>query len=151
MKKIFTLFVLLCCFYSCKTEEKKAPVNPLTIPFSERPTPQLPNNNNNSVNIIGGAHYICPKKCEGGTSSVQGTACPVCKTPLAHNLAFHNSQNATSNSPISTPIAPTTSSGPNASGQYHYTCTNGCAGGGDTTGKCNSCGGDLAHNAAFHQ
>ncbi|WP_440066219.1 hypothetical protein [Tenacibaculum discolor] len=149
MKKIFTLFVLLCCFYSCKTEEKKAPVNPLTIPFSERPTPQLPNNNNNSVNIIGGAHYICPKKCEGGTSNVQGTSCPVCKTPLAHNQGFHNTQNKTSNSPISTPVTQTTS-GPNAAGQYHYTCTNGCAGGADTTGKCNSCNGDLAHNAAFH-
>lgn len=148
MKKLFPIFVLLCCF-SCKTEEKKAPVNPLTVPFNERPTPQLPNNNSSSVNIVGGAHYICPKKCDGGTSSVQGTACPVCKTPLAHNQGFHNTQNKNSNSPISTPTTPT-ASGPNASGQYHYTCTNGCAGGGDAAGKCNTCSGDLAHNAAFH-
>ncbi|WP_299007843.1 hypothetical protein [uncultured Tenacibaculum sp.] len=149
MKKIFTLFVLLCCFYSCKTEEKKAPVNPLTVPFSERPTPQLPNTNNSTVNVLGGAHYICPKKCEGGTSSIQGTACPVCKTPLAHNQGFHNTQNNNSNSPISIPATPPTS-GPNAAGQYHYTCSNGCTIGSDNSGQCKNCGGELVHNAAFH-
>ncbi|MGG6230677.1 hypothetical protein [Tenacibaculum sp. SDUM215027] len=149
MKKIFAIFVLLCCFYSCKTEEKKAPVNPLTVPFSERPTPKLPNTNNVSTGVIGGAHYICPKKCKGGTSNIKGTTCPVCQTPLAHNQGFHNTPNKTSNTPTSTPVTPPTS-GPNAAGQYHYTCANGCAGGGDAAGKCNSCNGNLAHNAAFH-
>ena len=149
MKKICSILVLLSCLFSCKTEEKKAPVNPLTVPFNERPVPKLPNTNNTSVNVVGGVHYICPNKCEGGSSNTKGATCSVCKTPLAHNQAFHNTQNNTSNTPIATPETLPTS-GPNAAGQYHYTCTNGCIGGADAAGKCNSCNGDLAHNAAFH-
>ncbi|OCK42759.1 hypothetical protein BA195_07555 [Tenacibaculum soleae] len=152
MKKFIPIFVLIIvCFSSCKTAEKKAstPTHPLNLPFNERPVPTLPNVSNVSVNVIGGAHYICPKKCKGGTSNVKGTACTVCKTPLAHNQAFHNTPQAPS-SPVSTPVAPLPASGPNAAGQYHYTCNNGCAGGADAAGKCKSCASDLAHNAAFH-
>ena len=150
MKKLIPIFALLIvCFYSCKTEKKKnVPTHPLNMPFNERPIPTLPNANNLAVSVVGGAHYICPNKCKGGTSNVKGTACTVCKTPLAHNQGFHNTPQ-TPTTPISTPVAPT-AAGPNAAGQYHYTCANGCAGGGDAAGKCNSCGGDLAHNAAFH-
>lgn len=152
MKKFIPIFVLIIvCFSSCKSEEKKAstPTHPLNLPFNERPVPTLPNASNVSVNVIGGAHYICPKKCKGGTSNVKGTTCTVCKTPLAHNQAFHNTPQ-TPSSPVSTPVAPLPASGPNAAGQYHYTCNNGCAGGADVAGKCKSCAGDLAHNAAFH-
>lgn len=149
MKKLIPIFALLVvCFYSCKTEEKKAATHPLNVPFNERPVPVLPSMNNSATNVVGGAHYICPKKCKGGSSSAQG-ACPVCNTALAHNQAFHNTPQTPVTTPISTPVAPT-AAGPNAAGQYHYTCANGCAGGGDAAGKCNSCAGDLAHNAAFH-
>ena len=149
MKKLIPIFALIFCLLSCKSEDKKTPTNPQTIPLSERPIPTLPNANNLAVSVVGGAHYLCPNKCNGGASSVKGTTCPVCKTTLAHNQGFHNTPNKTTSTPISTPVA-STATGPNASGQYHYTCAIGCAGGGDTAGKCNSCGGDLAHNAAFH-
>src|SRR5690606_42004993 len=38
----------------------------------------------------------------------------------------------------------------NTAGVWHYTCPNGCAGGAGATGKCATCGGDLAHNTAYH-
>ena len=151
MKKLIPLFALfIVCFSSCKKEEeKKAPVNLLNMPLNERPIPTLPNSNNLATGVVGGAHYICPKKCEGGTSSAQG-ACPVCKTTLAHNQAFHNTATPTTTStPAASPLAKP-ASGPNAKGIYHYTCKNGCAGGGDAAGKCASCSSDLAHNAAYH-
>jgi hypothetical protein len=38
-----------------------------------------------------------------------------------------------------------------ATGEAHYKCTKaGCTGTGDAAGKCPVCGGDLAHNPAFH-
>ncbi len=149
MKKLIPIFALLIvCFYSCKKEDKKTTTHPLNIPFNERPIPTLPGTSNATTGIIGGAHYICPKKCKGGTSGIKG-ACPVCNTALAHNQGFHNKPNNPATTPISTPVVQP-ASGPNAAGQYHYTCKNGCAVGGDAAGKCNSCAGDLAHNTAFH-
>jgi len=38
----------------------------------------------------------------------------------------------------------------NAVGVWHYTCSQGCAGGAGLAGNCNTCGGLLAHNAAYH-
>ena len=38
----------------------------------------------------------------------------------------------------------------NAQGVWHYTCSKGCAGGSGSTGMCATCGGPLAHNAAYH-
>lgn len=47
--------------------------------------------------------------------------------------------------------APTTPEPPqNAEGVWHYTCANGCAGGGGAAGPCGVCGGTLAHNTAYH-
>ncbi|WP_299157366.1 heavy metal-binding domain-containing protein [uncultured Tenacibaculum sp.] len=149
MKKLIPIFVLfIVCFYSCKKEEKKTSVHPLSIPFNERPVPTLPNANNIATGVVGGAHYICPKKCKGGTSSAKG-ACPICSTELTHNQAFHNKPINTTIAPISTPVA-TPASGPNAKGEYHYKCKNGCAGGEDAAGKCRSCSSDLEHNTAYH-
>ncbi|MCF2873999.1 MULTISPECIES: heavy metal-binding domain-containing protein [unclassified Tenacibaculum] len=150
MKKFFPLFVvlLMTCFSSCKKEEKKTPVHPLSLPFNERPIPTLPNNNMLGGGVVGGAHYICPKRCKGGTSSEKGV-CPVCNSALAHNQAFHNKPASTSSSPMSTPVTKP-ASGPNANGEYHYKCKNGCAGGEDAAGKCRSCAADLEHNAAYH-
>ena len=168
MKKLIPVFALfILCLYSCKEEAKKANTNSNEVPVIEKPivtpqvettesaTPQPATNNAAVTNIVGGAHYLCPKNCVGGESSAQGT-CPVCSTALAHNQGFHNT-NPLTNGPLSTPnitntTAPTATpaSGPNAAGVYHYTCANGCAGGGDALGKCASCAGDLAHNAAYH-
>lgn len=38
----------------------------------------------------------------------------------------------------------------NAAGVWHYTCSNGCAGGAGAAGTCGTCGGTLAHNTAYH-
>ncbi|PHR72181.1 MAG: hypothetical protein COA67_05065 [Lutibacter sp.] len=150
MKKLIPVFALvMLCFYSCKEETKKTKSKVVTP--SERPiTP--PPDFNTLTGVVGGAHYICPQNCVGGTSSAQGT-CPVCSTALAHNQGFHNTPNITTpttTNPAVTNSAATPAPGPNLAGQYHYTCTNGCAGGGDTVGKCSSCAGDLTHNQAFH-
>ena len=150
MKKLIPVFAfLILCLYSCKEEPKKTFTQPKDVPLSERPIPTLPNSNNAATAVAGGSHYICPNNCEGGNSGTQGT-CPVCSTVLAHNPGFHNAPSSPNLSPNTTAPAPTPTSGPNLAGQYHYTCANGCAGGGDSAGKCSSCAGDLAHNAAFH-
>ncbi len=39
----------------------------------------------------------------------------------------------------------------NANGVWHYTCPNGCAGGGGSATACAGCGTTLAHNQAYHQ
>lgn len=38
----------------------------------------------------------------------------------------------------------------NAAGVWHYTCNQGCAGGGGKDDTCATCGGALAHNTAYH-
>lgn len=147
MKKLIPIFAfVILCFSSCKKDAKKNVAQPNEVPVWEQQTQQP--QNNTAAGVVGGAHYICPNNCVGGTSDKQGT-CTVCNTALAHNQGFHNTQNATNpttpNSMVNKPA-----SGPNSAGQYHYTCANGCAGGGDAAGKCDSCSGDLAHNAAYH-
>ena len=141
MKKLIPVFALvILCLYSCKEEPKRTITEPKVTPVVEQPTTPPPSTND-LTNIVGGAHYICPQNCVGGTSSAQGT-CPVCSTALAHNQGFHSTTNNTnplSNGPIATPNSTNTTtttptlptSGPNAAGVYHYTCANGCAGGGD--------------------
>jgi hypothetical protein len=55
--------------------------------------------------------------------------------------------------PTMSTAAPTgaTATGGSASGEAHYKCSKaGCTGTGDAQGKCPVCGGDLAHNPAFH-
>ncbi|WP_162919903.1 hypothetical protein [Hanstruepera ponticola] len=43
-----------------------------------------------------------------------------------------------------------TTTAQNVSGVYHYTCSNGCAGGAAAAGNCSTCGNALAHNQAYH-
>ncbi|MBK8504745.1 MAG: hypothetical protein IPL46_22565 [Saprospiraceae bacterium] len=110
-------------------------------------------------------HYVCPKNCQGSGGPAAGT-CPVCGSEYEHNQAYHNQ--TADNQPIniqsdnSDPVvdfsnlntgsAPSTTAEPaqNATGVWHYTCANGCAGGAGAAGKCATCGGDLAHNTAYH-
>lgn len=152
MKKLLTLLALSIIFISCTKEEKKKTAPVEEVPLNERPIPPLQNSNaGNALNVVGGAHYICPSKCEGGTSSAQGN-CPTCGLLMAHNQGYHTAQNTSPATPgtLNAPAAAAAATGPNANGQYHYTCSNGCAGGGDNAGKCTTCGGDLAHNQAYH-
>lgn len=141
MKKLIPIFaLLLVCFYSCKKEVKKTPIQ------SQQP---IPNSSNLVTSVIGGAHFICPNKCKGGTSDTEGV-CATCKTTLSHNVAFHMSAPVNTNNASPFNSAPASVATPNAAGQYHYACAKGCAGGSDTIGKCKTCSGELAHNDAYH-
>ncbi|REE79781.1 hypothetical protein BX611_2677 [Lutibacter oceani] len=101
-------------------------------------------------------HYICQNKCENSGSDSEDV-CPTCNTAYLHNQAFHN-DDFLKNGPLKVPdntqtnTQNTTTPAPaqNASGVYHYTCTNGCVGGSGTAANCNSCGNPLAHNQAYH-
>jgi hypothetical protein len=110
-------------------------------------------------------HYTCPNNCEGSGGAAAGS-CPVCGTAYVHNQGFHDqaAQPATQKMtfPGQTTTVPNDGSMPpptpttpepaqNASGVWHYTCANGCAGGAGGAGSCGTCGGALAHNAAYHQ
>ncbi|MDX1470504.1 MAG: hypothetical protein R3213_03330 [Flavobacteriaceae bacterium] len=59
------------------------------------------------------------------------------------------SNSATPTNP-ETPNANTQATSQNASGVYHYTCSNGCDGGADSAVNCANCGLLLVHNQAFH-
>jgi hypothetical protein len=101
--------------------------------------------------VSGGSvfHYTCPNGCAGGAAAQAD--CTVCGTPLAHNQAFHNTP-ASTETALTPPTVPTTpaASAVNASGVYHYTCSNGCAGGAAAQANCAVCGNPLAHNQAYH-
>lgn len=100
--------------------------------------------------------------------------CPICWElsnlciALVHNQEWHNqpqNQNPTPpTSPLTTTTGTTTAGTPpitatpntpepaqNAAGVWHYTCSNGCAGGGGSAIACATCGQTLVHNAAYHQ
>ncbi len=67
-----------------------------------------------------------------------------------------NPGSATTTSPGNVTIPPPTSlpktpePAQNASGVWHYTCSNGCAGGAGSAAACGSCGTTLVHNQAYH-
>jgi hypothetical protein len=112
---------------------------------------------------VGGVkHYICPNNCANSGGDTAGT-CPTCGATYLHNDAFHNQATPTPAQPsvsapqnVTAPAAPTitmpqsTEAAQNAAGVWHYACSKGCAGGSGSMGKCSKCGGDLAHNAAYH-
>lgn len=152
MKNLIPILALTIVLFSCNKDVKKTKAPIKEVPLTERPIPPLPGAGA-SNSVIGGAHYICPKNCIGGTGAAAGQ-CPVCQSEMAHNQGFHVGPNASSTtSPLSSPnplTIPTNSDGPNANGQYHYTCSKGCAGGSGKAGNCSNCGNTLAHNAAFH-
>ena len=49
-----------------------------------------------------------------------------------------------------TPSQSSTEPTQNASGVYHYTCSNGCPGGAGSAVNCGTCGELLVHNQAYH-
>jgi len=116
-------------------------------------------------NATGVWHYTCPNGCSGGGGSA--TPCATCGTTLVHNQTYHNAGAASTTpaapaitatgadgNPIAIPptSAPKTPEPPqNAAGVWHYTCANGCAGGGGSATACAGCGNLLAHNPAYHQ
>ncbi len=95
-------------------------------------------------------HYYCSDHPDKG-GAAQGS-CPDCGLALIHNQAFHNTTTAAtpdfSVPPTSLPTTPAAAT--NAAGVFHYTCSNGCAGGAGAQANCATCGNPLAHNQAFH-
>lgn len=164
--KIIPVVLLLSVFsfYSCNDksstpeQESSNATNALNSPTpanSKTSTP-TPTNAEPSQNASGVWHYKCSKGCAGGAGSA--VSCETCGLPLAHNQAYHAttstpSTNTTSQSaiPYATPPPATAEPARNASGVWHYTCSQGCDGGSGTAGNCNSCGNALAHNATYHQ
>lgn len=119
-------------------------------------TPQQPASP--ASNAAGVFHYTCSNGCAGGAGAAG--ACATCGAQLAHNQAYHDTPagapaTTTTTTPnvTSTQITPPTntpSPAQNAAGVYHYTCSAGCAGGAGAAGTCSNCGGQLAHNQAYH-
>ena len=158
-----TLAMISSCANDSNVRENAAnslDVPPATTPITNTPPPATP------ATAAGGVqHYICPNSCAGSGGAAQGN-CPVCGTAYAHNQAYHNQTAPTTpttptvptttpgTTPGTTPTTPTTPPAPtpaqNAAGVWHYSCSNGCAGGAGAAGNCASCGSALAHNAAYH-
>lgn len=143
------LIVLLAVFaVACANDGPKnqdlgpapAPINPNNITAAPPAA--------GTATAVGLSHYICPNNCANSGGANAG-ACPVCGTAYIHNAAFHNQGAATT--PTPNPLAaPTAPDAPNAAGVYHYSCTNGCAGGAGSAKPCATCGAQLAHNPAYH-
>jgi len=148
MKKLFALLVVVIVLFSCDNTVKKKSTPIKDIPLSERAIPNLPGAATSNT-VIGGPHYICPKNCVGGNGAAAGK-CPVCESEMAHNQGFHVGPNSTTTPQSNNITNPANSNGPNANGQYHYTCPKGCAGGSGSSGNCNTCSTTLAHNQAYH-
>ena len=148
---IFLTVALFSLFLSCDNDSAIREKAARTLP---QPSPQT-NTNQMPVSgaLAGVQHYICPNNCQGSGGEAQGN-CPVCGTAYLHNQAFHanDAQNQVTPPPTPTPnpATPTAEPAQNAAGVWHYTCAKGCAGGAGTATSCSSCGGMLAHNAAYH-
>ena len=150
----FRILTLLICFtftlISCKEikvetttktkEDARVPFKGFNVPSQQNATAQ---------NAQGVYHYTCSDGCAGGAAAAGN--CISCGKALAHNQAYHaNTNNTPLTTPTNTASTPTTESGQNAAGVWHYTCSNGCAGGAGSAGNCVSCGNTLAHNSAYH-
>ena len=134
-------------------------------PASTTPPPATPGTPEPAQNETGVWHYTCTNGCAGGGGSA--TPCATCGTALVRNQLYHAAAGAgaaTTTSPGLTatgadgaPITlpPTTPKTPepaqNATGVWHYTCSNGCSGGGGSATACGTCGNLLAHNPVYHQ
>lgn len=126
------------------------PANPAAPNITPPPTAEP------AQNAAGVWHYTCGNGCAGGAGKAGN--CATCGGTLAHNQAYHNNAttptttpNITTTPTIPNATPPTQEPAQNAAGVWHYTCANGCAGGGGKAGPCSSCGGTLAHNQAYHQ
>lgn len=143
------ILVLGLFFISCDNDsairEKAAQTLPKTSPQTN--TNQMPV----SGALAGVQHYICPNNCQGSGGPEQGN-CPVCGTAYLHNQAFHanDAQNQVPPTPNPVTQTPTAEPAQNAAGVWHYTCAKGCPGGSGSATACATCGGTLAHNAAYH-
>ncbi len=171
--KIFKFQIILCALMfgliACGGNKAEVTDQQTTIDSITAANPAM----TTSAGVPGQKHFMCPKNCEGSGGDAKGT-CPVCGSEYVHNQAFHNQAPGASTPGEGTPITInpdelpaglTTSPGSttpvttqtqpvaaqNAKGDWHFSCSKvGCGGGAGAAGKCPKCGGELAHNQAFH-
>ncbi len=172
MKYLNILTICLLCtvvtIFSCGSEDpvrqqaRENLVVPETPSLPPGTTPAATPPAEPAQNAAGVWHYTCSNGCAGGGGAAG--PCGVCGNQLAHNQGYHANNNtpaattpgmpAVTATPSNTPTPPVlpkaAEPAQNAAGVWHYTCTNGCAGGGGSAGTCGSCGGTLAHNQAYH-
>ena len=160
------LAVMAAFFLSCSNSSNSTSNNRSSN--DNIPVMNAPASNANSA-AQGAQHYVCPNGCAGSGGASAGT-CPVCGTAYIHNASFHAQSQSQPQLPPSDPnaISPiftdkskaSSATADNAgaaatattSGSLeHYTCPNGCVGGGsDSSGSCSVCGAALTHNTAYH-
>lgn len=145
--KFVFIFALAVFAAACANDNQGEQLGPPPAPINPN---ALNNTTSNSTAgaVAGVQHYTCPNNCEGSGGDTQGT-CPVCGTAYNHNQAYH-SQSTAAQPTTPPPSQPQANSGASATGVFHYTCPNGCAGGAATAQACATCGTMLAHNQAFH-
>lgn len=149
------LLISVITFYGCK-DKTKAPKEDSSTTLEVKdstnqvnkatPAPKEP-----AQNALGVWHYTCQMGCPGGAGKAE--KCNTCGNILVHNTTYHSNTSNTSDAPFASPAAtPPASKEPaqNAAGVWHYTCSNGCAGGSGSAGNCTTCNGALVHNAAYH-
>jgi hypothetical protein len=148
------LFSAALALYTCKDKgnvQIQENPNPSTTEIATPPPTSKTTTPESSQNKSAVFHYTCSNGCAGGAASAVN--CATCGRLLVHNQAFHSNTNSNNNKSLPIPFTspPATNAGQNTAGVWHYTCSNGCAGGSGTTGNCASCGAALAHNQAYHQ
>jgi len=138
-----------------------SPIIPAANDASAATTPPLAEPPQNAVGVW---HYTCPNGHPGGAG--EGVACATCGTTLVHNSVYHETGDgaadpavatdpslavdADATTPAADPATTTAEPPQNAAGVWHYTCSNGCAGGSGSAVACATCGNTLAHNQAYH-
>ena len=162
-------FIALCAvtfFSACGNSgdpARDAAVERVVVPppgATPPPAPATPATPEPPQNAEGVWHYTCSNGCAGGAGSA--IACANCGTTLAHNTAYHANANpaatppsgaTAAGAPAISPVTAPPAAEPlqNAAGVWHYTCSNGCEGGGGSATACSKCGSTLAHNTAYHQ
>jgi hypothetical protein len=192
MQKSFLFLLILTVsaltFQSC-SEDNSSGNDQTSISQEQSPFPGISSNNANdaaqqapaSVNIGPSTpgeivkHYVCANNCANSGSDNPGV-CSVCGSNLAHNEAYHSSDqealrgslsgaqgtNIESNPPAidfknqinnsgAQPLNPqSNSSAQNSKGVWHYVCSAGCSGGAGSAGNCSKCGATLLHNDEYH-
>jgi hypothetical protein len=167
--KIFSSLIIaaLCVatlFFSCKNDPKATQGS--TVDTSAQPSATVPAVNPTAVpnvvnpteppqNAKGIWHYTCSKGCAGGAGSA--APCAKCGTVLAHNTKYHGDVPTPAPGAAAPGAAQTSATPPkpepaqNAKGVWHYTCSDGCAGGAGAISPCAKCSKPLVHNQTYHQ
>ncbi len=168
-----TMLLMVACGGDADTSNNTSAVAP---PAANSPIIPPPSDANTATpppptaeppqNAVGVWHYTCPNGHEGGAG--EGVPCATCGTTLVHNSVYHETGDgavdpaAAAATPAVTdatippvtnaadPAATTAEPPQNAAGVWHYTCSNGCAGGAGSAVACATCGNTLAHNQAYH-